>query len=481
MKTPIPILLVDDDEDDYFLTQDYLSEFKDHRYKLDWCSRYADALLHIEKQNYKLFLVDYRLGAKTGLELLQEARSMGCDAPIIMLTGKGDQAIDLKSMKAGASDYLVKSQITADLLERSIRYALERFENQRIILEQEQKYRGLFEQSIDAIGFADDKGNLLEGNPVFVSLLDFNEKDNRNLHLSQMFVNSIEGKNFWDELSTDGIIKGWEAELKCRRDEKRPFLISCTAIAPGEGEITGYQLMMHDIATLRQAEKELRMAEKLSLTGRMARMIAHEVRNPLTNINLALEELHESPVEADDRIFYHDIIKRNSKRINELITKLLESSKTTESALLPGNPIDTIEESLALCSDRLQLQKIELNLNLNSGKVLIGQDKEKLKIALLNILTNAIEALSNVTNPQISVAAESRSGIFEMSIADNGVGMDEETVNQIFEPFYTAKKSGMGLGMTSTKSILNSHNAKIQVESKPGSGTRFILRFPILR
>lgn len=125
-EEPLRLLLVDDDEDDYVLTRDLLSEIHGSKYKLDWAATYDAGLDAIKRSGHDVYLLDYRLGEYTGLELLREAIGNDCRAPMILLTGQGDRSVDMEAMKAGASDYLVKGKIDAPLLERSIRYAIER-------------------------------------------------------------------------------------------------------------------------------------------------------------------------------------------------------------------------------------------------------------------------------------------------------------------------------------------------------------------
>jgi PAS domain S-box-containing protein len=122
----IRVFMVDDDEDDYVLTRDLLAEAVGARFELDWVDTYEAALEAMERAEHKVYLVDYRLGERDGVELLHAAIARGCKAPIIMLTGHGDRAVDVAAMKAGAADYLDKSGLSAPLLERSIRYAIER-------------------------------------------------------------------------------------------------------------------------------------------------------------------------------------------------------------------------------------------------------------------------------------------------------------------------------------------------------------------
>lgn len=120
------ILMVDDDKDDYILTQDLLSEIADFKYDLEWVSTYDKALEVMENNTYDICLLDYQLGRRNGMELLREMIEKGCATPIIFMTGQGDHKVDMEAMKAGASDYLPKGEINASLLGRSIRYALER-------------------------------------------------------------------------------------------------------------------------------------------------------------------------------------------------------------------------------------------------------------------------------------------------------------------------------------------------------------------
>ena len=122
----LSILLVDDDEDDYLITRDLLSEIEGPEYDLEWISSYDSALDAIGRQSHDVLLIDYRLGQRTGLDLMREAIENGCNDPMILLTGQGGRDVDMEAMKAGAADYLVKGRIDSDLLERSMRYSIER-------------------------------------------------------------------------------------------------------------------------------------------------------------------------------------------------------------------------------------------------------------------------------------------------------------------------------------------------------------------
>lgn len=140
---PIRVLLVDDDEDEYIITRRIISEIVGRQHLLDWAATYDQGLTLIEECNHDIYLIDYRLDEKTGLDLLQEANARGCSQPMILLTGQEDREVDLQAMKSGAWDYLVKGRIDAPILERAIRYTLEHRKVLDIILES-QKQREKF-------------------------------------------------------------------------------------------------------------------------------------------------------------------------------------------------------------------------------------------------------------------------------------------------------------------------------------------------
>ncbi|QVM88063.1 response regulator [Pseudomonas lalucatii] len=117
------LLLIEDDEDDYLITRDLLRESGQLRYQLDWVSDYEAALTALEQRAHDLYLVDYRLGTENGLDLIAHAQGLGIRAPLILLTGQGDDELDASAIDMGAADYLIKGEFNSQMLVRSIRYA----------------------------------------------------------------------------------------------------------------------------------------------------------------------------------------------------------------------------------------------------------------------------------------------------------------------------------------------------------------------
>jgi signal transduction histidine kinase len=249
------------------------------------------------------------------------------------------------------------------------------------------------------------------------------------------------------------------------------------------------QQLKEQIGELDKANKELikmRSIEKFAATGRIARTIAHEVRNPLTNINLAVEQLQselngkeagsaKGPDSADMML---EMIARNSARINLLITDLLNSTKFTELVYQRVSANQLLDETLELAKDRITLKNITVTKNYMSGICDILADRERMKIAFLNIIVNAIEAMEPGTGI-LQLRTFSRDDKCIITITDNGQGIDEESLSKVFDPYFTSKTRGTGLGLTNTQNIILNHNGHISLESKKGIGTTFTIQLDL--
>ncbi|MFZ3206870.1 MAG: PAS domain S-box protein, partial [Pseudomonas sp.] len=151
LDQPLRLLLIDDDEDDFLITQDLLRQGMAQAFVLDWRSDYQQALQAVLSQAHDLYLVDYRLGAESGLELIRHALQAGVRKPIILLTGQGDNQLDASAIELGAADYLVKGQFDSHQLARSIRYAIDRSQATVRLADSEARYRMLFEANPEPI------------------------------------------------------------------------------------------------------------------------------------------------------------------------------------------------------------------------------------------------------------------------------------------------------------------------------------------
>ena len=223
---------------------------------------------------------------------------------------------------------------------------------------------------------------------------------------------------------------------------------------------------------------QMRSMEKFAATGRIARTIAHEVRNPLTNINLATSQLKTDISVTDENLLYlFEIMERNSNRINKLISDLLHSTKFSELNFTNVCINDLLDESLAMAKDRIELQQVTIEKQYDTSCHL-HVDKEKIKIAFLNIIINAIEAMEP-DKGVLKISTKAEEGYCIVTITDNGTGMDEMEMSKLFEPYFTSKPNGNGLGLANTQNIIFNHKGTIHVSSSIGKGTIFNIRLGV--
>lgn len=347
MPQTLAVLIVDDDEDDFFLTSEYLNRITGHNFIISWASTYDQALQLFSTQRFDLCFFDYLLGFRTGLDLLAVARELDLRVPIILLTGKGDTQVDVQAIRSGVADYLEKHELDSKKLERSIRYTLERT----------------------------------------------------------------------------------------------------------------------------KAAEELMRAEKLAATGRFMRTLGHEIRNPLTNIDLAVGQLlleNKDPELAD----YLEIIERNSKRIGQLVTALLQTSNPGQLTLQAVTLHEILEQTLEMAADRIALKNIKLVKAYQLEQETIQVDLEKLKIALLNIIINGVEIME-AGQGELIIRIINFPKQIGIVIQDNGPGIPREVQNRIFEPYFSNKANGVGLGLAGALSIVQLHGGNIEVRSVEGKGATF--------
>ena len=235
------------------------------------------------------------------------------------------------------------------------------------------------------------------------------------------------------------------------------------------------ELRIDELAALNLELIELRNIEKFAATGRISRTIAHEVRNPLTNINLATEQLRNEIAANEDADILFEMISRNSNRINQLISNLLDSTRISELQYIKSSINDVLDSSLEFASDRVELKQIKVVKDYDKDIYPILVDQEKIKIAFLNIIVNAIEAMDD--GGTLHLSTETRNNRCVTKITDTGKGMSKEDVARLFEPYFTTKEKGTGLGLTNTQNIILAHNGKIRVESELGKGTSFTISF----
>ena len=379
----VRVLLVDDDEDDYIVTRDLLKEAGEDNVDVAWVSTYEMALEAIGQEAYDVYLFDYRLGERNGLELLQESIVKDISAPVILLTAQGDHDVDKAALELGASDYLDKHTISTELLDRSIRYSLERKRVEKIL----KRYSETLEEMVE-------------------------------------------------ERARD----------------------------------------------LKEAQEKLVQKEKLAVLGQLGGGVGHELRNPLGAIknaayflNLALE--YPEP-EVKETL---EIIEREVSTSEKIINNLLDFAHQAPPV---SRRVDLKDIIQGVLSRTVVPEDVEVVEQVDDTLPKIVADPDQLAQVFENLTINAFQAMSPPTREKkggrlIISAGARRPGHISISFADTGVGIPEDERVKVFEPLFTTKAKGIGLGLALGRNLIEGHGGTIEVESKEGKGSTFTVVLPI--
>jgi len=483
LQKTINILAVEDDEDDFFILEETLKGIP-FKKKVTCAPNYQKAKELLRQVQYDVCLVDYRLGAQTGIEVISAMSHEFPQTPCILLTSLQEERIDEEALRSGAYDYIIKGQFTADTLSRSIRYTLEKARNMLSLQQSEQRFRNLFENSPSYLFIVDQYKTIIDANQYFLNRFRIAEDQIVGTrlfsHLNAEHNVCPQGDNPVSLLDDMNELNNRELHFIFNNTR----VVCEVVISLIDDRLNIFQVLLNDITELKSKKEKERILEKQAMTGRVARVIAHEIKNPLTNIKLSLSELkllvNEKSAETknDDPNLFLGIVERNADRINNLLNDLLDATRLDILNIENHGFHDIVEDTLKLVSDRARLKSVQIKKHYTHQPRILG-DKDKLMIAFTNLLVNAIEAVPDNTG-LIELDLHTQGRMALLRIRDNGYGIPKENIARLFEPFFTSKKEGTGLGLTATYNIINKHDGNIEVASREHEGTTFTISLPIL-
>ncbi len=240
--------------------------------------------------------------------------------------------------------------------------------------------------------------------------------------------------------------------------------------------------IIHDISEEKELQQQILQSERLAVIGKMAAKVAHEVRNPLSSISLNAELLEDelnsdAPINKKESNALLKSMIREIDRVTSLTDEYLQFSRLPESQPLKACLNDLIEEMLKLLIQELKQKNIKLEHECLAEKLILPLDRSQIRRVLLNIIRNAIESMPKGGTLKIwTEKAEQNATIY---ITDSGIGIPEDKVKNIFNPFFTTKELGTGLGLAISQQIVSEHFGEIYCESKPGEGTTFRIELPL--
>jgi PAS domain S-box-containing protein len=373
------------------------------------------------------------------------------------------------------------------------RYITERKRMEESLRASEEKFRALFEESIDAVYISSVDGKLVDINRAGIELFGYGSKENYlEMDLISSYVEPGEKERFDRQMEKEGFVKDFELVFRRADGKKLTVLETATAVRDKQGKIVQYRGIIRDVTGQRLLESQFVQAQKMESIGTLAGGIAHDFNNILGIIlgHLALlERTRHDEAQFDESIFS---INKAVDRGASLVRQILTFARKTEAELEPVN-INAATKELAKMLEGTFPKTIAVTLQLDRTIPVVSLDPTQLHQALLNLCVNARDAMEGTGTLAIATRLvpgrdvssrfpkASANHYVQVSVSDTGCGMDEETKQRIFEPFFTTKAEGKGtgLGLAVVYGVLLAHNGFIDVDTAPGHGTAFHLFFPV--
>jgi PAS domain S-box-containing protein len=401
----------------------------------------------------------------------------------------------IKQEKAWREEVVSLLKIVGDMLV----ITLERKKAGELLTQSEQKYRTLFEKSKDVVFISTPNGKMLDINPAGLDLFGYASKEEIcNINVNKLYVNPSDRNNYERILEQQGHIKDFELVLKKKDGQHLNVLETTTAVRDQNGKILAYHGIIRDVTARRKLELQLNQAQKMESIGHLAGGIAHDFNNILTAVK-GYSDLVLLNINQDNQNYRHMVgILKGVKNAENLTRQLLAFSRKQiiETKIININHIisDLDKMMRRLIGEDINLKAI-LSNNINHIKADLGQIEQ----ILVNLVINARDAINqklhNTGDKKITVETKevyldphyvanhpgSSVGQFILiSVSDTGIGMDEEAISKIFEPFYTTKErgKGTGLGLSTVYGIVKQNNGSIYVYSESGKGSTFKIYWP---
>ncbi|MEI7589756.1 MAG: ATP-binding protein, partial [Deltaproteobacteria bacterium] len=241
----------------------------------------------------------------------------------------------------------------------------------------------------------------------------------------------------------------------------------------------GYIILLNDLSEIKALERKLAHSERLALLGTLSAGVAHEIRNPLSSIKGFAIYFRDKYQDDEENKKIADIMCQEIERLNRVITEMLDFARLEKLKEERCDINNIIKHTLNLVEERLFEKNITISCHYEENIPTLFADMDKLKQAFLNLTLNAVEASNN--DGMITVTTSVTGKRVRVDFADTGIGITEETIKNIFEPYYTTKHSGSGLGLAITRRIIEAHNGEIVVTSSVTNGTVFSVFLPMER
>jgi PAS domain S-box-containing protein len=490
----VKTLLIEDNAGDVFLIREMLEEVGG--YALTAADLLAAGLLLLREHRFDVVLLDLGLPDSSGIESLRTIQNDHPELPVIVLTGLADEDLAGQAIGQGAQDYLIKGRIDGDLLTRAIRYAIERKKAQERSEFQLAQMNAVFNQMTEGLAIFDRNGELLDMNRSALEMhgfSDFAAVPRHRQELAELFeVADLAGNPLplerWPLGRTpkDETIRNCEIRLR-RRDTGRTLIVSYDGapVRDPAGRLLLNLLTMRDVTDSKRSEEELQKVQRLESLGLLAGGIAHDFNNILTAIlgNITLAKMFLPPEERSTaRLKVAEQAALRARGLSQqLLTFATGGAPIKETVSVPY----LVHEAMDLA---LRGSRVKYTSFFPADLQAVEADANQLLQALNNMAINAVQAMpeggileisaSNECLPQNNSLGLPPGKFVCIRIKDQGIGIPKRDQEKIFDPYFTTKENGSGLGLSISFSIVKKHGGTITIDSFPGKGSTFSLFLP---
>lgn len=363
-----------------------------------------------------------------------------------------------------------------------VRRAAERRQAHEALQESERRYRTLFEGVPVGLYRASRDRVILDANPTLVEMLAYPSlEDLRGTEIGDLYVDPQADCRWRRIMDEEGLVRSFQARL-CRHDESFIWIRDTTrAVQNADGSVRHYEGGFEDIteqkqveAALEEAEERLLRREKLAMLGQLAGGVAHELRNPLgvmSNAVYYLRMLQDEDGTASEE--YLDILSQEVHNAEKIITDLLDFARIKSPSKGPVSVSEIVDEALVRSETS---DGVTVDVQIPDQAPVLFVDPKQMVQVLRNLITNAHQAMP--TGGLITIQAKVEGALVAVSVTDTGTGMGQETLARLFEPLFTTKAKGIGLGLAVSKHLVEANGGSIRVRSEEGRGSTFTVMLP---
>ncbi len=500
MATALRVLVIDADEADAGLVIDRLRRggYAPAWRRVDSAATLAAALA----EPWDLVLCDWQMPAFSGAAALALLRERAVDVPIVIVAGVGDEQDAVTAMRAGAHDYVMKNALTrlVPAVQRELREAERRRAHQRAKAElrvSEERFVKAFEYAPIAMAMVSVEGRIVKVNRAMCDMFGYTEPE------------MMRDVRVWDITHPDDMaatidqlqrlleneIDTWFLEKRYFHRDGRVLWGRSTTwlLRDADGQPVCVVSQVQDITEpkrlaeqMRHQQSELAHVLRVATMGETLAQIAHEVNQPLASIvNYAhglIARLDGGRVDVDTTRAVVQEIADGAMRASEVIRRLREFMRRGDVKLVHCDVNDIVRDTIRLCEPDLRQHAVRLDLELAAQPLPVEVDPIQVAQVLLNLIRNAIEAMLGLPLPQRRLQiATARCGArqVEVRVRDSGVGLPADAAGAIFEPFYTTKPAGLGLGLSISRSIVQAHGGALWATSSDIAGTTVGFSLPV--